>query len=384
MSPLQPFSDSEIEARFERFLRGLDDYDVNVALIHSVDNICYLTGVPLLSEWGRPLWLLVRRNGDALLIGAEIEMENMRSSPTVESCATYDDSRPALEQMLERALRFVQEMPPSSRLGCEWHILPGAVIENLTTAVGDERLVDISQLLYMMRIIKSSEERALLRLGGQIARVGAEAFLDSCRPGVTELAIASVAVTAMNRALAALLPKGLSSSYAYCHAGDHTLTPHLHPSGRRLQPGEIVGLNVFPVISGYCMELERTVLLDGASDAHYEALAVTTEAFELGKGAVRPGVTCGHIDDITRQLISERGYGKWIRHGAGHAHGIMIGPAGREELGEIRSYNQNHFREGMVTSVEPGIYIPGLGGFRHSDVLAVTDEGAECLTEFTA
>lgn len=132
------------------------------------------------------------------------------------------------------------------------------------------------------------------------------------------------------------------------------------------------------------MELERTVLLDGASDAAYEALAVATEAFEVGKRAVHAGVTLGHVDDITRQLISERGYGKWIRHGAGHAHGIMIGPAGREELGEIRSYNQNHFREGMVTSVEPGIYIPALGGFRHSDVLIITDEGAECLTEFTA
>jgi Xaa-Pro aminopeptidase len=186
----------------------------------------------------------------------------------------------------------------------------------------------------------------------------------------------------MDRALAALLPEGLSSSYAYCQAGDHTLTPHLHPTGRRLRRGDVVSLNVFPVISGYCMELERTVLLDGASHAHREALAVATDAFELGKRKVQPGVELKYVDDVTRQLIDERGYGKWIRHGAGHAHGIMVGSAGREDLGEIRSYNRRRFRKGMVTSVEPGVYIPQLGGFRHSDVLAVTADGVECLTEF--
>src|SRR3712207_4573408 len=95
------FSNGEIEARFECFLRGLDEQDVDVALIHSSDNVYYLTGVALLSEWGRPLWLLVKRNGDALLIGAEIELESMQASPVVASCVAYDDHRPALEQALE-------------------------------------------------------------------------------------------------------------------------------------------------------------------------------------------------------------------------------------------------------------------------------------------
>jgi Xaa-Pro aminopeptidase len=97
---------------------------------------------------------------------------------------------------------------------------------------------------------------------------------------------------------------------------------------------------------------------------------------------VSPGVVMGDIDKAARKRLTELGYGDYIRHGTGHAHGIMIGQTSREEFGELREYNRRAFEVGMASSVEPGIFLPGLGAFRHSDVLVVTDRGAECVTDF--
>jgi Xaa-Pro aminopeptidase len=219
-------------------------------------------------------------------------------------------------------------------------------------------------------------------LGGRIAQVGARAFLDVVREGVTELEVAAHAVHEMNRALARERPNSATSTYAYCHSGEHSLTPHLHPTDRRLRGGEVVGLNVFPVIWGYCMELERTFVLGEPTGEQKLALEAVNAAFEVGKMAVRPGAVAGDIDRLTRRILEDAGYGAFIRHGAGHAHGIMMGAASREEAGELRLYSREVLRPGMVNSVEPGIYLPELGGFRHSDVLAVTASGSELLTEF--
>ena len=230
--------------------------------------------------------------------------------------------------------------------------------------------------------IKSQEEIELLRLGGQVAKIGAQAFLAAQHEGVSEITVASHAVAEMERAIGALAPNALSSTYAYCQSGVRTLTPHLHATGHPLRRGEMVALNVFPVISGYCMELERTYVLGEPTRLQYKALEAVGEAFDLAKEALRPGFPMSEVDEVARGALERKGFGPYLRHGTGHAHGIMIGAAGREELGELRRYNHRELSQGMVCSVEPGVYIPGVGGFRHSDVMLVTDEGAECLTEF--
>jgi Xaa-Pro aminopeptidase len=130
------------------------------------------------------------------------------------------------------------------------------------------------------------------------------------------------------------------------------------------------------------MELERTLVLGEPTHPQRKALEAVGEAFDLTKQALRPGLPMRQADELARAVLARNGFAGYIRHGTGHAHGIMIGAAGREELGELRSYNNRELAPGMVCSVEPGVYIPSLGGFRHSDVMLITEQGAECLTEF--
>jgi len=128
--------------------------------------------------------------------------------------------------------------------------------------------------------------------------------------------------------------------------------------------------------------LERTFIFGDAAPEQRAALTVATEAFYRAKRAIVAGTPMRAVDAIAAEYLREAGYADFIRHGTGHAHGIMIGAASREEWGELRSYNDRPLSAGIVCSVEPGIYLPDVGGFRHSDVMLVQQDHTECLTEF--
>ncbi len=377
------FSPEEMKRRVARLARELDQARVDAAVLHTADNSFYVSGMPLLSAWGRPAITAVTAAGDATLVLAMIERENADRFSWIRDVRAYADEENVLVAAVGLVADFIRAKGHGrGRIGMELEYLPGGVEAIFRRALPDATLVDVSPVLARLRIVKSAEEQRLLRLGGEIGAVGARAFVDALHEGVTELEVASLAVLAMNRELARRYPEGGSSSYAYCQTGLHTLTPHLHPTGKRIRRGDLVALNVFPVIWGYCMELERTFVFGEPTAAQRRALEAVGAAFDLGKAAVKPGAAFAAVDELTRTYLREQGYAEYIRHGTGHAHGIMIGAASREELGEIRIYNRGRFEPGMVNSVEPGVYVPGLGGFRHSDVLLVTETGSELLTDF--
>lgn len=247
--------------------------------------------------------------------------ENARTLSWIEEIRPHRDEEPAPRLLLRLAGEVLsQERVEAGAIGLEEEVISLSLYRGLRERLPRARFATISPVLHELRLIKSAEELAILRLGGTIAKIGANAFLEALREGATELEVASFAVREMNRALAALQPAAPSSAMAYCHAGPHTLTPHLHPTGRRVRRGEVVGLNVFPVIWGYLMELERTFVFGAPNPEQQRALQAVNRAFEAAKAAVRPGA----------RMDTSRGW----------------------------------------------------GGFRHSDVLVVTPEGNETITDF--
>jgi Xaa-Pro aminopeptidase len=378
------FSQAEMERRADLLKKGLEDRNIDLAFLHTADNVFYISGVPLLSAWGRPMWAVIHQDGTAAIFGAMIEKENMESYSWIKDVQIYNDDKNVWQTSISIVSDFLKKKIKScKRIGIEKGLLTLSVFEELQSTFPKAEFIEIGDLIAEMRIIKSSEELNILRIGAELAKIGANAFLEALIANTTELAVATHAVAEMNKALAALYPGGATSSYSYCQVGDHTLTPHLHPTGRRIKSGDIIALNVFPVIWGYCMELERTYVFGEPDSDQEKALSAVNEAFEEAKATMRPGVKMSDVDRLTREILSRHGFAKYIRHGTGHSHGVMIGAAGREELGELRVYNSNVLKPDMINSVEPGIYLPDLGGFRHSDVMVITENGATCLTDFS-
>jgi Xaa-Pro aminopeptidase len=324
---------------------------------------------------------MTARTGEApVILGSRLEEENIERTLWAGEFVTYGDEADVWLAALD-LLRQQLSKDGQLRLGCEVAHLTLPMARYLSDEVGAE-LVEIGDVLADLRLYKSPEELALLRLAGQIARIGATEFTRCISPGVTELSIASHAVLAMNEATAALDPRLPTSSYAYCHAGIHTLSPHQHPTGTLIRRDEVIALNVFAVLAGYCVELERTYAIGDPGEKAQHAIAVVGEAFEVGRSALVSGTPAGDVHRAASNVLKKHDLGQFIRHGTGHAHGIMIGATSREEGGELRSYNTRAVAPGMAFSVEPGLYFPGEFGVRHSDVFLIGNEGVELITEF--
>ena len=129
------------------------------------------------------------------------------------------------------------------------------------------------------------------------------------------------------------------------------------------------------IYEGYCSDMTRTVVIGHASKKHEEIYHIVLEAQLAAINAIRPGMKGKEVDAIARNLIKEKGYGEYFGHGLGHAVGIEIHENPRFSVAE-----EEVIREGMVITVEPGIYLPGFGGVRIEDVITVTKDGIKNLT----
>lgn len=376
------FTEAEIRRRHTALTAALVDSSIDAAIFTSADNAYYSTGVPLLSEWGRPMWSVLLPDGRSVVIGAAIETETMRRNAPLSEVRPFGDAVNVIDAAIGLVVSAIGTSERTGRIGIETGSVSVDVFRALQTRFPKVDFVDVGAIAAASRIIKSDEEAAILRVAADVAKIGANAFLEALTPGNTELAVAGHARAAMDKALGALYPEGATSTYAYAQFGEHSLSPHLHATGKRLKRGEIVALNVFPVVWGYCIELERTYVFGPRTDRQEELLDVLDRSFELGKRLFRPGKVFADLHADCTKVLTDAGLGAHVRHGTGHAHGIMVGSASREDLGEIREYNARPVEVGMFNSIEPGFYIPGEGGFRHSDVMQVEGDAARCITEF--
>ncbi|AAT28036.1 M24 family metallopeptidase [[Mycoplasma] mobile] len=163
-------------------------------------------------------------------------------------------------------------------------------------------------------------------------------------------------------------------------SGPNTAMPHAKPSDRILEEGDIVTIDFGAQFQGYAADITRTFILGGkekAKDPKYvEILEIVEEAAKRGRNAVKPGISTSEIDKICREYIDSKGYGKYFVHSTGHGLGIDV-----HELPVVAQRLKGEILEpGMVITVEPGIYIEGIGGARIEDDVLVTETGHRVLS----
>jgi Xaa-Pro aminopeptidase len=159
-------------------------------------------------------------------------------------------------------------------------------------------------------------------------------------------------------------------------SGPNAAKPHHRPSRRVIGRGEPVVLDFGALFEGYCSDITRTVWLDEISDLDLRrAVTVVLEAQAAGVAAVKAGVAATAVDQACRQVISDAGWGDFFVHGTGHGVGLEI-----HEAPSVSASSADTLSAGHVVTVEPGVYLPGLGGVRIEDTVVVTDSGCRPLT----
>jgi Xaa-Pro aminopeptidase len=253
-----------------------------------------------------------------------------------------------------------------TRLGFEADDLTVAVRDRLAAALGEGvELVPTTDVLEKQREIKDDDERVAIRQAQAITDAAFEQILDRFAVGVTEQQIA--------RQLEALMMDEGAEGLAFDSIvafGPSAAEPHHEPGHRVLEEGDIVKLDFGARSDGYHADMTRTVAF-GAPAAELKKIHdVVRESQQAGIDAVKGGVIGKAVDAVSRSVIERAGYGDQFVHSLGHGVGLEI-----HEGPSFAKTADDPVPTGAVVTVEPGIYVPGLGGVRIEDMVEVTDDG---------
>jgi Xaa-Pro dipeptidase len=231
-------------------------------------------------------------------------------------------------------------------------------------------LVPADDLFAELRMRKSPEELAKMRRSVAVAQAAFHAWLPQLELGMTER-------EAAGRLIAALLTHGaeaLAFDPIVC-AGPNGALPHAMPGDRPFQPGDWVVVDWGAMVAGYASDITRALVFGAPGGEMLRVHEIVLEANEAGRAAVRPGATAESVDAAARAVIEAAGYGPRFVHRTGHGLGLEA-----HEPPYIVAGNELALSPGMTFTVEPGVYLEGVGGVRIEDDVAVT-EGAQAGVE---
>jgi Xaa-Pro aminopeptidase len=236
------------------------------------------------------------------------------------------------------------------------------------------RFVTTERVVERARMIKDEGEIAVMREAARRLSAAAVDALAAVRPGRSESDVALDVELSLRRA-------GFSKPAfeTIVASGANSALPHARPGSRVLTAGDGVVLDFGGVYDGYCVDLTRTVQLGPASGSFSRIFAAVRAAHAAAIAAIRPGIAASAVDGAARAVLAERGLGEAFVHGTGHGLGLEV----HEEPRVTRqgAARDETLRPGMIFTVEPGAYLPGVGGVRIEDDVLVTAAGCEVLTE---
>lgn len=257
------------------------------------------------------------------------------------------------------------------RVGAEPTALRLLELRALEQAAPGAAVEDAGPLLGALRMTKDADELAAMRAAVQIVEQALRATIGHIRAGMTEIEVANIWEQGIRAA-------GSRPSFdLFVGGGPNGANPHHTNGARALQPGDLVVLDGGALVDGYASDITRTVALGEPGEQQRRIYDLVLRANAAARAAARPGVSGEQIDRAARAVIEAGGYGPQFLHRTGHGLGLDI-----HEPPFIVGGSREPLAPGMTFTVEPGIYVGGLGGVRIEDDVVITPDGAETLTTF--
>ena len=258
------------------------------------------------------------------------------------------------------------------KVGFEKDDMTYAMFESYQKAVNSE-LVPVSGLVEKIRLIKTPQEIKIIKAAADIADAAFEHIISYIAPGKTELEVSNELEFFMRRQGAT------SSSFDIIVAsGLRSALPHGVASDKIIEKGDFVTLDFGALYNGYISDITRTVAVGEPSEQLKEIYQIVLDSQLLALEKVKPGMTGIEADAVARDYIKSKGFGDAFGHSLGHGIGLEVheGPG-------LSFRSETILEEGMVVTIEPGIYVPGIGGVRIEDDTVITKIGNEKLTHST-
>ncbi|NND90615.1 MAG: M24 family metallopeptidase, partial [Granulosicoccus sp.] len=301
---------------------------------------------------------------------------------------TFGDNVTYTDWSRDNYFHAVRKLVGSARrIGIEFDHVNIDLLKQLKSEFSGVEFVDIADPSMKLRMIKSDEEIAHITEMTRIADIGGAACVEVIAVGVGEHEVALHSTATMIREIARSWPEGeLLDTWTWFQSGLNTDGAHNPVTSRKIEHGDILSLNCFPMVAGYYVALERTLFAEEASDEHIRLWDINCKVHDRGKQLLVPGAKCSDIAKELNEIYASEDLLQYRSFGYGHSFGVLCHYYGREAGLELREDCETVLEPGMVISMEPMItipnHLPGAGGYREHDILVINDGGNTNITGF--
>ena len=334
--------------------------DLDALYVGARPNVRYLCGFT-----GSAGHLLITQDAVTLFTDSRYEVQAADQTSGVEVAVGKRDSLlDLLDSLQERRIRV---------LGYERNRLSLVDFEGLRAARGRRRLVATEDLVEDLRIVKSDAEIEAIRRSVKLNSTALEKVFAAVRPSWTENRTAGELDYWMRRlgAAGASFPTIVAS-------GSHSALPHASPRDEKLGKNQLILIDQGADLAGYASDMTRMASFGDPGAEARKIHSAVSRALEAAVATVRAGVSTRAVDQAARRSLAADGLEKLFTHSIGHGVGLEIHEAPFFRRGSDQA---TRLRSGMVVTVEPGVYVPGMGGVRIEDVVVVRPQGIERLTK---
>jgi Xaa-Pro aminopeptidase len=351
------------------------------AVLFDAHRATYYTGFAFIPT-ERPIAFALAADGRGGMLVPRLEVEHAQANAAVQEVAHYDEY-PGERHPMAALGELLDALGVRERLGADQDGYPW-VFGYRGPGLGD--FTSVADLVEDQMAIKSEAEVALLRESAKWANLAHTLLQRYTRPGLTETEVSARAgIEATAAMLDAIGPIYRAQSPWFDGAvagyrgqiGRGAAIPHALAGNVAFQAGDVLVTGATAPVWGYHAELERTMVIGPPGDEQKRMFDHMVALQDLAFEAIRPGVSCAEVDRVVRDYYERHGLWENWRHHVGHAIGLRYHEGPFLDRGD-----PTEIRPGMVFTVEPGLYAAGLGGFRHSDTVAVMPDGLEFLTYY--
>lgn len=375
---------AEYAMRRECVAAGMSAAGLDAVCVFYPARVAYLSGFHHIPT-ERPIALVIGSSGQASLVVPAVEKEHAESATRLDQVRIYFEY-PGAQHPMETVGEVLSEMNARPhRTGADHDgYVPywGYRGPRLRDLMGSEP-VDAEMIIESLRRVKSKTELDCIQLSCDWAARGHRRMQAAITTGKTEMECytppATETLFEMVREMPGWRPRGGDDTglIAMFVAGRSTAMPHGFVRGHGIQPGDVLVSGAGAQIDGYRSELERTMIVGEPTSEQVRAfdamLALQARAIEV----MAPGVPAGEVELATVRLAGELGVDANLRHHVGHSIGLEGHEAPFLDRGDDAV-----LEPGMVFTVEPGVYVKDVGGFRHSDTVVITDDGRRVMTDY--
>ncbi|HZV59197.1 MAG TPA: Xaa-Pro peptidase family protein [Candidatus Eremiobacteraceae bacterium] len=352
---------SSFSERCRRLKKQLEASELDALLVTKRSNWYYLTGFT-----GDAGALVVSRKGITLItdgrftVQAKAETAGIRV--VLQKKGLYEDTGEVLKRQGDKRIGF----DPQQLSVAHWKTVRRA-------SQGAGAWIASGGLVETLRMRKESAELAAMRKAALLAGGVLEGVLKLVKPGVRETEIGAEIEYQMRKKGA----EGVSFE-SIVASGPRSALPHAHPTAKRLRKNELVVLDLGAILQHYCSDITRTIYVGRTPPRIRKWYQAVKEAQQAAIAAIRPGALCGEVDAAARQVLAGYGLDQYFVHSTGHGLGLEVHEEPRLARGQKRK-----LEAGNVITIEPGVYVAGVGGIRIEDDVLVTATGSEVLTRVT-